>query len=333
MDYEEVAENTEPVEYSEHFQVEYFDEDEEIEGVEYLEQNEDTQVTENNSNGLFSFTASLTKKDFVGQKSARVLNHIKLDSDDVGGILNQIWEASSPLISRRVRMNDSKAEWDQKVVPEKCDMDYFIVIRHIKYTKNYVPSALTSSIISKFKEMNDVDILVHRFGNEVSSRALFKAMETQLIKTRELDRANAESTMSTVELVQKLKDAHQTRFRSHFANWTMWAVHIQRQDPILRESLINGDPPRTIDHLFEPIPCTSASRLNAINNQIRFSSNMNNSHKEKIAEMRKFYNEICVMLKSLNDLVGVFGIKLAAMESATETTSKCLNFQKKLLKE
>lgn len=135
---------------------------------------------------LLSFTAAIMKKDFVGQKNGEIVGEVVFQSNEVSGILDQIWNVAKPMIVRRVRMGNMLASWDPKETCDQSQLDQFVIVRHISWHKAYSPSALNSSLIEKFKgKKNDIQIFVHIYGNEIDSKAKSQAMQAQLINSKE----------------------------------------------------------------------------------------------------------------------------------------------------
>lgn len=180
---------------------------------------------------LINFTAPIVKKSFVGQKG-EIVEEVVFQSNDVAGILDQIWSVAKSLIVRKVRIENSVAFWDSKEKPDKKELDQFVSIKDVSWKKIHLPSSLDTYLLTKFNVKNDIQILVYIYGNEVDCKANFQIIQSLLTSDLILSsESKEENNVSRDEINFKLE-----------TNWENWCRFCgSRNGPMKFEATIDAD--------------------------------------------------------------------------------------------
>jgi hypothetical protein len=84
---------------------------------------------------------------------------------------------------------------------------------------------------------------VHIHSNSISNARLFKKFDKALLQPQEIDRSGGPSNNTFVDIVNRLKEIHATRFRAQGIHWMNWANYILAQPPAEHERLMQAAPP------------------------------------------------------------------------------------------
>lgn len=273
---------------------------------------------------LYSFRATLIKKQFKSQHSSETIKEMTFAGDEVKDVKESIWNEVASSINRRVLFEDNQPKWDTKETPEYRDIDLYVSITHKNARKSSLVSSLDSKSLQALRREQEIFIVIYEFGTAVDSKRKYEILQQQLITPAQVDRAHSENTVATVELVQRLKEQHKESYRSQYVNWMMWATYIQKKSPLERESLIKQNPPANMIHLFQPVPCNFARINEGTRQNIRLAQNISNGSERNLKEMRIFYDKARILLTELIETMDDFGVRLIAMESAVEANREML---------
>lgn len=110
----------------------------------------------------------------------------------------------------------------------------------------------------------------------------------KLLVPEKRDRANADNTVSLMEMVTKLKDVHSVRYSATHSTWIMWANYIQSAPANeSRERMMNECPPPHLILLFRSVAFSDNEKIQSARNDLRITENMIGSFKGQLELMRR----------------------------------------------
>lgn len=126
------------------------------------------------------------------------------------------------------------------------------------------------------------------------------------------DRANADSTVSLMELVGKLKEIHAVHYSANHSSWVMWANFIQSTPSHeSRERMINECPPAHLILLFRSVPFSDNEKMQSARNGLQITDNMIDAFQSQLQIFRK---EFETMRESSARMYELMALRLDGLE-------------------
>ncbi|XP_055522793.1 uncharacterized protein LOC129716974 [Wyeomyia smithii] len=263
---------------------------------------------------LFSFHADILEKKFKGQKSFEKRGTVEVTDDSVEGVLNRIWEYCAQFITKAVIFKDFdpkghstnlEAAWDNED-PSFESKDKFLIFQDKSGKRNIAPSDVTSNTLQGWLSKT-ITVVVYRYSDSVLTAHKYHAVESQLLRPAEKDRAGAESNVSLHKLKETLKVSHGNHLTSDDINWSCWANYISTQPTTMREELINQLPPKHLIALFRTVPIHSDTVLLRTKFDLRVAENENKAYTRIVGQLKQDCD-------NLRTLVAVMGRRILEME-------------------
>lgn len=264
-------------------------------------------ATNNQAEFMFKFQATIYTRNFTGSKAEKK-STVELKGDSIQDVIDGIWLESYSLISRKVVFIEDFPTWHEKEKPTKDELADFVSLKvGGTQRKNYTIGQLNDKLVKTFSHL-EIGIYVLVYGDGVSSKAKYLLLEEKLLKPADADRAGSESTLSTVALIEKLKEINKSRYTALYASWLQWATYIHRQEKSQQNSFLYGSPPQHLEPLFDEGPSTSTAHLAKGRHQMNVAKNINSAHSSDLEEITKLYqsalnkfDELSAILKEMSD--------------------------------
>lgn len=132
-------------------------------------------------------------------------------------------------------------------------------------------------------------------------------MKTKLFQPVSQDRAGAPSNVLLSETVQQLKNIHRDHYISDEINWSIWATYILKKPENDRSKIISDGPPRSMIHLFRPIPIPQEKMLETCRKDLRVAKTVIDFFEDDLKSVRVAYDSMVTVVSTL-------GSKLSSME-------------------
>lgn len=274
-------------------------------------------------------------RNFVTNRADASLGVWEININSVDEFIPALWTKARPSILRRIQVEpltipgqstEYRCSWvDEEPTIDKIE-DFVGIVNEsghrglVSDWKSKVSDRFLRYYIGKTDKIH-----VYKYSSNVAGSKQYDAVEKQLLSPGSADRAGAASTTEVNSLVQQLKDIHHQHYTSFDINWMIWANYIQSQPAHHREVLIQGGPPPSLCHLFQPVSGSAQVALSNIVNVNQIGLHMLDSLLPEIARAKTSAEDTLSRLTRLEERVllfqGQFRTMTEVSTAAVETTS------------
>lgn len=266
---------------------------------------------------IFSFVGHFQQKEFVGQKALNPDNQEVISGDNVKEVLDTIWEKVQPLIKREVLVEGESFQWSSQENHSREEIGKFVTFQDKSNRKNYTIEQISTDVLRKIRD-KDINIMVHVYSRNIINKNIHTKMVEKLIQPEQRDRANANTTISVIELVQKLKQTH-NHLTANMSAWNMWANAIHSAPAHLQEAMMNELPPVHMINYFRSASIPESQNIRLIQNGLQVADNLNDTYSGHLAMLREDFDN---MKQSVINHFNMYDLKLRAAEEVAASNSR-----------
>lgn len=269
---------------------------------------------DNENQSKFYFIGHFLNREFVGQKSLNEDNQKIIAGETLDEIVGGLWNSAVPFIKREVMVAGDNFVWAESENPTQAEIDKFVTLQEQGSRKVLTMSQVNVDCVRKLRGKN-VNVFVYSYGKKICNKTNHTKFSAQLLVPEKRDRANADSTVSLMEMVGQLKTIHSVHYAAHHSSWVMWANFIQSA-PLneSRERLLNECPPAHLIPLFRSVAFSDNEKMQSARNGLQVTDNMIDSFKHQLQLLTKDFETMrqsitrCIemmqwRLKSLEDVI------------------------------
>lgn len=269
----------------------------------------------------FSIICCFQRKEFVGQKSLNRDDDEVVSGKSVIEILDSIWNKSLPFVKREVIVSGQEFEWSENVVPARDEFGKFITFQDRTNRKCYLVDQINSTLLSRLRNKH-VNIMVHVYGRQLCNKSVHGQFVMKLLQPEQRDRANADSTVSLMAMVEVLKQKHSAIFAANVSVWQMWANSIQSAPPHLQEEMTNNVPPAHLIHMFVRAATSESEIRESVQRGLQVADNLNDTYAGHVAMLRKDFDK---MRQDMNRTFDFMESRLCAFEEVLNSNHRLVN--------
>ncbi|KAG4065357.1 hypothetical protein HA402_005592 [Bradysia odoriphaga] len=232
-------------------------------------------------------------------------------------ILDQLWSVALQFIKREVIVDGDNIIWAENENPGRTEMDKFIVLQD-QTSKKTTPVAQVNLESMRKVRGKHVNVFVYTYGKVICNKAMHTKFSAKLLVPERRDRANADSTVSLMEMVGKLKQIHSIHYSASHSIWVMWANYIQCAPPSeSRERLLNECPPAHLIALFRSVPFSDNERMQSARNGLQITDNMIGGFKNQLKLLKEDFEAMCQSFARATELMQW---RIKSMEDVLDST-------------
>jgi hypothetical protein len=275
---------------------------------------------------LFDLTFRVSVRQFKGQSSAPYARSVRAYGNSVQEFLQHLWSNISGDVHREVMLGDDGVtwRWSPSTRPTFSDMNKFCFFKDLTAKRVTTIEKIKSETLQGWVTNEEVVLLVHIYGNVVSSSNIFKSVRDTLLTPSQVDRAGAATVSVTQAIKERLKECHSSRYQSNDMNWFQWAHRISAQPLELHEQLINGPPPSELIHLFRLAANNAEQVMNRHRDSIAMALSVNNTNQAAIAAIRASFTNCMSLFTELNHALNDLNVRISNVEASAESNNSLL---------
>ncbi|XP_062534804.1 uncharacterized protein LOC134203983 [Armigeres subalbatus] len=216
---------------------------------------------------------------FKQKKKTEAVESCTIDADDVDHFFRKVWRKCVKHVRKEIAYQpacngeDAIAEWVTNQ-PTFSDKNRFIVFHDKDQKKSFTCDQITEKLLSKWRGRT-IHVLVHPYSLSIVSQKDYDFVCNRLLNTGAKDRAGADTNLSLMTLVAKLKRMNNHRYEATESAYVQWANYIQHAPAHTREELLDGEPPKQYANLFTEINGPTAAKcLNAVKSDAGIAENI-----------------------------------------------------------
>ncbi|XP_062704270.1 uncharacterized protein LOC134286641 [Aedes albopictus] len=245
--------------------------------------------------GKFQFSGTVYLKNFKNQKSFDRCGEVAVASDEVDDVMQKLWNYCIQFLHRALLFLGAAADveeisWDEDQ-PVFENRNNFMVFHDKSSKRNTLPTKVDGKTLQGWLN-KEVWIVLYKFSDRVTTLAKWHAVESQLLRPLEKDRAGAESIVSINKLKDDLKATHCKYLCGDDVNWGCWASWISSQPQDKREELINQTPPQHLISLFSSVPVHSDTLLAKARLDLNVATKINNAYSRILNDLRADHEQL-----------------------------------------
>ncbi|XP_037052551.1 uncharacterized protein LOC119086080 [Bradysia coprophila] len=220
-------------------------------------------------------------------------------------------------IKREALLDGDCFTWADSEQPTRPEIDKFVVLQE---GKKVTPVSQVSVDFLRKLRGKHVNVYVYSYGKKICNKAAHTKFSAQLLIPEKRDRANADSTVSLMEIVSKLKEIHGTHYSSNHSSWVMWANYIQCAPANeSRERMMNECPPAHLILLFRSVAFSDNERMQSARNGLKITDNMTDSFK---GQVKLFREDFETMRQSTMRVMELMEWRLKSLEEIIESNQR-----------
>lgn len=238
----------------------------------------------------FCFVGHFLNREFVGQKALNEDNEKIISGESVEEIFDALWISALHFIKREVMVDGENFVWAENEKPTQAEIDKFITLQDQGSKKTITTTQVNLDCLRKLRGKR-VNVFVYSYGKKICNKTLHTKFAAKLLVPAQRDRANADNTVSLMELVGQLKEMHGLHYSGLHSSWIMWANFIQ-SSPLneSRERLMNECPPMHLINLFRSVPLSDNEKMRSARNGLQVTDNMIDSFKHQLQLFRQDFD-------------------------------------------
>lgn len=259
----------------------------------------------------FYFIGHFLNREFVGQKALNEDNQKKIAGETLEEFINELWMSAASFIKREVLVNGDNFVWAEAEKPTPAEIDKFIALQD-QGTKKVIPMAqVNADCLRKLREKH-VNVFVYSYGKAICNKTMHTQFLAKLILPEKRDRANADNTVSVMNLVAELKKVHGSHYLAHDGCWLMWANHVQTLPAdASRDRLKKLSPPQHLAKLFSSIAFSDTEKMLSARNGLRVTDNMIDTFKHQLGLLTKDFQ---AMSESISRCLEMMSSRLKSLD-------------------
>lgn len=259
----------------------------------------------------FCYFGHFLNREFVGQKALNDDNEKLIAGESVDQILDVLWSCSLQFIKREALVDGDDFTWAELETPTRPEIDKFLVLQDQGSKKNIPITQVNVDCLRKLRGKH-VNVFVYSYGRKICNKAMHTKFSSKLLVPEKRDRANADNTVSLMEMVTKLKAIHSVHYSANHSSWIMWANYIQSAAANeSRERMMNECPPPHLILLFRSVAFSDNEKMQSARNGLQITENMIGSFKGQLELMRKDFEAV---RQSVSRAMEMMDWRLKAME-------------------
>lgn len=276
--------------------------------------------TENQSK--FCFIGHFLNREFVGQKALNEDNEKIIRGETVEEVFDALWISALHFIKREVMVDDENFIWAENEKPTRAEIDKFIMLQDQGSKKTIITTQVNVDCLRKLRGKH-VNVFVYSYGKKICNKTLHTKFSAKLLVPAQRDRANADNTVSLMEMVGQLKEIHSLHYSGHHSCWIMWANYIQ-SSPLneSRERLMNECPPVHLVNLFRSVPLSDNEKMQSVRNGLQVTDNMIDSFKNQLQLFRQDFDTMKV---SISRSVDIMELRLRSLEDVITSNQRLVS--------
>lgn len=267
----------------------------------------------------FFFFAHFLNREFVGQKSLNEDNETTIAGETIEDVFDLLWSSSLQFIKREALVDGDSFKWAENEKPTGFEIDKFVVLQD-QTSKKTIPMAQVNLECLRKVRGKHVNVFVYTYGKAICNKGMHTKFSAKLLIPERRDRANADSTVSLMEMVSKLKGIHSAHYSGNHSSWVMWANYIQcAAANESRERLLNECPPVHLIALFRSVAFSDNEKLQSVRNGLQITDNMIDSFKSQVKMFREDFE---TMRQSFLRAMEIMDYRLKAMEDVVDSNQR-----------
>lgn len=263
---------------------------------------------------LLDNTFEVKIRKFKGQSSGQSLGTWSIAGNNMDEWISMLWNKVKGHIRREVLVDvDSESNlvvsWAQELQSQVEDLHKFIDFYDRLSKRSTSLESVDMSKLQSWKRKS-MQLFIYPYTHSVSNNATWKAVDIQLLRHTERNRANASSTESLFLLKDQLKSRNSMYFAAEDIYWLEWANFIQASPAETRDYLMQQPPPPNLIRFFQLGSNQPELRLRNVHQSLLVASNVNSNLFSLIPPLQEGLNQIILSaedllfhLKSINNQV------------------------------
>ncbi len=270
----------------------------------------------------FCFIGHFLNREFLGQKALNEDNEKVVNGESVDEIFDALWESALNFIKREVIVDGENFVWAENEKPTRAEIDKFILLQDQGSKKTITTTQINTDCLRKLRGKH-VNVFVYSYGKRICNKTLHTKFSAQLLVPAQRDRANADNTVSLMELVGQLKEIHSLHYSGHHSSWIMWANYIQSSPSNeSRERLKNECPPAHLVNLFRSVPLSDNEKMRSARNGLQVTDNMIDAFKYQLQLLRQDFDTMRV---SITRSVEIMELRLRSLEDVITSNQRLVS--------
>lgn len=267
----------------------------------------------------FYFIGHFLNREFVGQKALNDDNEKLISGESVEEIFDALWLSSLRFIKREVLVDGDNFIWADNEKPMQAEIDKFVLLQDQGSKKTITMTQVNLECLRKLRGKH-VNVFVYSYGKKICNKTFHTKFAAKLLVPEKRDRANADNTVSMMELVGQLKGIHSIHYSAHHSSWVMWANYIQSSPSNeSRERLMNECPPAHLILLFRSVAFSDNEKVQSARNGLQVTDNMIDSFMCQLQLLRKDFETMC---QSISRCVEIMEGRLRSLEEVVASNQR-----------
>ncbi|KAH9138681.1 hypothetical protein AeRB84_017009 [Aphanomyces euteiches] len=263
-------------------------------------------------------------RNFKGQSSGTVGERFTVEASSLDQFKSLVTDHVLPFLKREVVFSDDlEPTWSNATVPDREDIDKFVLFYPPSKRTLDFQAIKTNTLQSWLNKQ--INLLVHRYSNSVSSKAMWNIVERGLIIPAERDRAGAASMSAVMELKSRLKAIHGDTYSSHDIYWHVWANFIHTSEAHIQESLLTQAPPPHIIQLFANTPSNPLIQQRNARLGLQVASNINENFASKFDVMKNLVGSLKRKQNEMNVSLATLESQIDSLQNVSDTNASLID--------
>ncbi|XP_055619671.1 uncharacterized protein LOC129764522 [Toxorhynchites rutilus septentrionalis] len=257
----------------------------------------------------YRFKGTVFEKNFKNQKSFERCGDIMVSGSCVEDVMSKVWQFCLKFIYRGVVFPDASNEsgdlkWEDP--PTFDDRDKFMIFHNKISKRSIIPSLVDGHTLQTWLT-KDVSVILYKYSNVVSTLHKWNQVESQLLRSKTVDRAGAESVGSLNDVKEDLKKRHGKYLSADDVNRGCWANWICSKPLTMRDDLMSHTPPQHIIGLFSTVPVHSDVLLEKARLDFQVASTVNKAYVRVLQDLKDDHRQ-------LMNIASVMGQRITMLE-------------------
>lgn len=275
----------------------------------------------NENQSKFYFIAHFLNREFVGQKALNEDNEKVISGETVEEFVDGLWHSALPFIKREVTLDGDNFAWAPSEKPTRTEIEQFVTLQD--QGRKAIPMTQVDVDCLRKLRGKHINVHVYSYGKKICNKSIHTKFSAQLLIPEKRDRANADNTVSLMEMVGQLKAIHSVHYAGHHSSWVMWANYIQSA-PLneSRDRLLNECPPAHLIRLFRAVPFSDNEKMQSARNGLQVTDNMIDAFKLQLELLTKDFD---TMRQSIARCLEMMEWRLKSLENVITSNQRLVS--------
>ncbi|KAJ3246969.1 hypothetical protein HDU77_008743 [Chytriomyces hyalinus] len=197
----------------------------------------------------------MSVQEFIGQQVTQ-RPPVKINSASIDEFREAIVSMAKPHVFRKIVapfLDNDPFKYAPKLPPDvsPTDMEPFLLFKSTKNSKKSLRLLeINTTLLAKWST-ETVTLCVQKFGNGMDKLDLFRKAKRALFPPDKTDQSGAVQTTVVLNVIERLKAIHSTRYTASNVSYPLWANWITSQPGHMQDKLMEDCPSKVLVQHFD----------------------------------------------------------------------------------